>query len=148
MSVAVLISIHPKYCRKIFDGVKSLEIRKNFPILRPPFNCYVYETGGGGVVGEFTCRRGRGIPKIRWLDSIRKPLYPVDDEFLEKCCLTYEELENYMQGKEIIAWDVHCPVEYKEPRKLSEMKSREGKTITRAPQSWCYVEATGWEEQG
>ena len=41
---AVLISIHPEWCGKIFDGRKNLEFRKIVPNIEPPFKCYVYCT--------------------------------------------------------------------------------------------------------
>lgn len=83
MSKAVLISIRPKWCEKIIDGEKTIEVRKTRPKLAPPFKCYIYCTlqgsneffhddlGGdvakwnrgkwwdrkGKVIGEFTCDR-------------------------------------------------------------------------------------------
>ena len=41
---AVLISIHPKWCEKIFNGSKSIEVRKSRPSLDMPFKVYVYMT--------------------------------------------------------------------------------------------------------
>lgn len=77
MNKAVLMSIKPKYCEKIFNGEKTIEVRKRAPKLKPPFKVYVYctkpkfefedsfalyESGrfvqdlGGFVIGEFVCR--------------------------------------------------------------------------------------------
>lgn len=78
MSKAVLMSIQPKWCEKIVDGKKTIEVRKTRPKLETPFKCYIYctsvknmplmkyveihrKTGGklddwnGKVVGEFVC---------------------------------------------------------------------------------------------
>ena len=80
---AVLISIRPEWCSRIFSGWKTVEIRKTRPVsLKEPFKCYIYCTKGtkffcwkavdhlyfddrshnlfdrradGMVVGEFTC---------------------------------------------------------------------------------------------
>lgn len=41
---AVLISIRPVWCGKIFSGNKNLEFRKSKPYFQPPFKCYVYCT--------------------------------------------------------------------------------------------------------
>lgn len=41
---AVLISIRPVWCGKIFGGFKNLEFRKSKPYFPPPFKCYVYCT--------------------------------------------------------------------------------------------------------
>lgn len=73
---AVLLSIRPEWCQKIFRGEKTMEIRKNFPkdFQGQPFKCFIYCTKGqnagfrmepdgsllrldGTVIGEFTCDR-------------------------------------------------------------------------------------------
>lgn len=41
---AVLISIRPVWCGKIFGGFKNLEFRKSKPYFPQPFKCYVYCT--------------------------------------------------------------------------------------------------------
>lgn len=43
---ALLISIQPKWCGKIFGGEKNIEFRKSAPKLKPPFKAYVYCTAG------------------------------------------------------------------------------------------------------
>lgn len=79
---SIIISIHPKYCGKIFmyPCAKSIEIRKNKPRLELPFKCYIYCTkpntnksyeyleihnhengkiykANGNIIGEFTVDR-------------------------------------------------------------------------------------------
>ena len=44
MSKAVLISIRPKWCEKIINGGKTIEVRKTRPKLDTPFKCYIYCT--------------------------------------------------------------------------------------------------------
>lgn len=76
MSKAVMLSIRPKWCEKIANGEKTIEVRKTRPKLETPFKCYIYETQGwwkrdglrafrlgGRVIGEFTCDRIYGIGK-------------------------------------------------------------------------------------
>ena len=46
MSKAVLISIRPKWCEKIINGEKIVEVRKTRPKLQTPFKCYIYCTSG------------------------------------------------------------------------------------------------------
>ena len=41
---AVLMSIKPKWCEKIFSGKKTIEVRKIAPKLETPFKVYVYCT--------------------------------------------------------------------------------------------------------
>lgn len=78
---AVLMSIHPKWSEKIFNGEKTIEVRKTVPKLETPFTVYVYQTktrnagnafanhwsdclelpngefvnAGGKVIGSFVC---------------------------------------------------------------------------------------------
>jgi predicted transcriptional regulator len=44
MSNAVMISIRPKWCEKICNGEKTIEVRKTRPKLETPFKCYIYCT--------------------------------------------------------------------------------------------------------
>lgn len=75
MKKAVMVSIRPKWCEKITNGEKTIEVRKTRPKIDTPFKCYIYCTlpkyphedfivtdyprpqfyGGGKVIGEFTC---------------------------------------------------------------------------------------------
>ena len=44
MSKAVMLSIRPKWCEKIANGEKTIEVRKTRPKLETPFKCYIYCT--------------------------------------------------------------------------------------------------------
>lgn len=89
MSKAVMLSIRPKWCEKICNGEKTIEVRKTRPKLETPFKCYIYCTlqgcneffrvdlvgdvakwrrgkwadRKGNVIGEFTCDRIYKIDK-------------------------------------------------------------------------------------
>ena len=41
---AVLLSVKPKWCKLIFSGEKTIEVRKTAPKLETPFKAYVYCT--------------------------------------------------------------------------------------------------------
>lgn len=45
---AVLMSIKPKWCEKIFNGEKTIEVRKTAP-KEVPFKVYIYETKAGFI---------------------------------------------------------------------------------------------------
>ena len=68
MSKAVLISIRPEWCERIASKLKTVEVRKSRPKIKPPFKCYIYCTKfkygeilcfpqqkTGKVIGEFVC---------------------------------------------------------------------------------------------
>lgn len=41
---SILMSIRPEWCKKIFDGEKTIEVRKTRPLIDMPFKVYVYCT--------------------------------------------------------------------------------------------------------
>lgn len=43
-SLAVMASLHGEWCKKVFDGIKTVEVRKTRPRLEPPFTLYIYCT--------------------------------------------------------------------------------------------------------
>ena len=173
MSKSVLISIQPKWCEKIFNGEKSIEVRKNRPKLETPFKCYIYCTkpkyehedfirtdypkpqfyGGGKVIGEFTCDRIYGLA----------PLNHAPDDVEQQACLTREEIVRYLKGVGY-GWHISDPKIYNKPKELSEFSRpfencigkvcdefgcafcENGGHINRSPQSWCYVEGEDAKE--
>lgn len=188
---AVLISIRPKWCEKIINGDKTIEVRKTRPKLETPFKCYIYCTkdkhlafmqnrfgtkliacmdaetaipvggavGNGKIIGEFTCDR---IYELA-------PLNHAPDDVEKQACLTREEIVNYLKGTGY-GWHIFDLEIYNQPKELNEFrfppelyceKERCGscpcdqaadvngeysfdcewkRPLTRAPQSWCYVE--------
>ena len=155
---AVLMSIKPKWCEKIFSGEKTIEVRKVAPKLDPPFKVYVYRTkdkvgkaivnevlngvyGGGKVVGEFVCDKVRAyIPfGLRGFE-----LFP---EWLKEMCLSKEQLDKYGGLKTLYGWHITAPKLYDKPKGLSEFLTPSGTGdvwgnhyLSRPPQSWMYVE--------
>ena len=162
---AVMITIRPKWCEKIASGEKTIEVRKNKPLLGTPFKCYICCTlpryphedfittdypkpqfyGGGKVIGEFVCDR----------------IFPIDVydngcikdwnfECMWKACLPYEELATYIgREKRGYGWHISDLKIYDAPRELSEFvalrmcmvkNGLEVRPIDRPPQNWCYVE--------
>lgn len=164
MSKAVLISIQPKWCEKIANGEKTVEVRKTRPNLKTPFKCYIYRTKGtvkhlindkwvnmpvgGTVIGKFVCDR---ILDCR--DVLREPT-----------CLTLDDWLKYTDGHKgpVYAWHISDLQIYDTPKDLSEFIKpcendlyceicamysefqdkcgNKALTLSRPPQSWCYVE--------
>ena len=169
MSKSVLISIQPKWCEKIFNGEKSIEVRKSRPKLETPFKCYIYCTkpkyehedfirtdypkpqfyGGGKVIGEFVCDRAFQIDVLD-NGSIRNWNY----EHMERSCLSYEDVSVYIgREKRGYGWHISNLKIYNSPKKLDEFtglrETRFGMEpvgIKRPPQSWCYVEGEDAKE--
>lgn len=212
---AILMSIHPKWCEKIFNGEKTIEVRKTCPKLEPPFEVLVYctmpkerwsvghqifyndtlytlPTGelkigdalelradwmrkynednflNGKVIGSFVCDKVEEIPC--YLDAGTYPEYLIEKEELNKTCLSYDELFDYLNGKDGCGWHITEPKLFDKPRELREFSKFgykylggccvnyncpncidngwmqppeckiDGCFLTRPPQSWYYIE--------
>lgn len=139
MNASVIISIRPEWVQKIFDGEKTLELRKTMPKVKPPFRCYIYCTkaryphedflvtidqpiserpftghyGGGMVVAEFICS------EISRLD-VPFPAYweEVDQDALKAACLTYGQAHDYLGHRSGYAWHISELKIYAEPKNV------------------------------
>ena len=49
---SVMISIHPKWCKLIANGKKTVEVRKTKPKIKTPFKCYIYCTNAAPYLVE------------------------------------------------------------------------------------------------
>ena len=158
---AVLMSIKPKWCHLIANGAKTVEVRKTKPKLGTPFKCYIYCTKkntrnphelleyhtddgkirkmNGMVIGEFVCDQ-----IYQWSSANVEGLNISKDEITKMSCLTEDELFRYEYSSEpkegclylfgLYAWHISNLTIYKRPKEVSTLG------ISRAPQSWCYVE--------
>ena len=145
MSKAVMISIRPKWCEKIVNGEKTVEVRKTRPKLNTPFRCYIYCTlqgcneffrvdlvgdvakwrrgkwadRKGNVIGEFTCDR------IDRLAPANEPygIYDIDDDYVLQTCLENGALWDYGHGTLLYGWHISNLKIYDTPKELSEFKT-------------------------
>ena len=161
---AVLLSVKPKWCKLIFSGEKTIEVRKTAPKLETPFKVYVYQTkhkgksivsealntvyGGGTVIGSFVCDK---VYKIVPDGEYYSNGYDIDDDMLSETCLGRGYLTGYGLGYTLYGWHVTDLKIYDKPKELGEFRKvcLNGKCsdciyeeckITRPPQSWCYVD--------
>lgn len=176
MNEAVLISIRPEWCDRIIGGEKTIEIRKTRPKINTPFRCYIYMSAGdyehrkngwttavispkGNVydgaqmiIGEFVCDDIFSAAKTGVTNSGEKPTYKIGVN-LKCAAMTYEQLEEYAQGRIIYGWHISDLKIYDTPKELSEFwaericaRGTEREDCTgcwdcrkKPPQSWCYV---------
>ncbi len=136
---SVLISIQPKWCELIARGKKTVEVRKTKPKLETPFKVYIYETQGRyedlrdcrtfkfwdirqKVIGEFVCDRIYEIGydyfypcgyEVSMGEISRKELY-------EKSCLSFNQMDNYLNMELGYGWHISNLVIYDKPRELGE----------------------------
>ena len=183
---AIMISIKPKWCAKIMNGEKTIEIRKTMPKCDLPIDVYIYCTWGTGkyhqmmkqfgeyhfnkniggycgfngkVVAKFTLNKVEEILPFEEYESPFGMAYKLTKDkivFCQKAQLTYDEYNHYLKGKkgyaihisdleifdrpkDLIEFSVRCP---KADIKFNGVKGKmlAMKQLTKAPQSWCYVE--------
>ena len=133
MSKAVLISIRPKWCEKIVNGKKTIEVRKTRPKLQTPFKCYIYctrdkhlafmqnQTGTnliacmdvdaaipvGGSIGNGKVIGEFICDRIDRLAPADEPygIYDIGDDYVLQTCLENGALWDYGHGTPMItAW--------------------------------------------
>lgn len=125
--VEILMSIQPKWCKKILDLEKKWELRTTKPKWAPPFLVYIYQTENGGVIGAFICDE----IDYEFADNLT-------EEWLRDTCVSLEEAEKYADGRILYKWRIRSLIEYSAPRPL------EIYGLKQPPQGWCYVE-TQWK---
>ncbi len=163
MSKAVLISIRPKWCEKIVNGDKTIEVRKTRPKMDTPFKCYIYCTlpkyphedfiatnyprpqfyGGGKVVGEFTCDRIDWITHIGYTGIPNLVETRICDAatmrtspvggLLNAACLTPKMLNDYLAWGDGYGWHISDLRIYDETRELSEFTGLRNTRFGAAP---------------
>lgn len=146
MSQAVLISIRPKWCSKIANGEKTIEVRKTRPKLQTPFKVYIYCTHGPDMLwilhpedrklfpekptAVFTAKdacglypgNGKVIGEFT-CDRIYElaPLNHAPDDVEKQACLTREEIVNYLKGTGY-GWHISDFKLYDKPLPLNTFK--------------------------
>ena len=118
----ILISIQPKWVAKILDLSKRWEMRKTIPKAKGPFRVFIYQTEGGGVVGEFVCDSFTEVDPGE-----------ITKRILTDTQLTKQEALEYADGKTVYLWRIRSLVDYPAPKPLSAYG------LDRPPQSWCYL---------
>lgn len=123
----ILISVKPQYANPIVDGIKTVELRKRFPLdLEIGTRLFIYSSfPEKKVIGE--CR----VKKIE-----RLPISILWNRYSSKALIEWEDFSSYFAGHEQgIAIHIHSEKRYKRPISLPEVNP----DITQAPQSYRYL---------
>ena len=170
----ILMSIKPEWVAKILNGEKTIEIRKRFPKDYVGW-VYIYCTkdkkyanlinrGGfltGMVVARFWCDKVERLYEYQ-VDGYGSDYEIASDtleqeELLKECCLTYDQLSDYLgdinNGCAIHITNLEI---FEKPKEISEFKHLlkgnkldhsidainifGGVPLTHSPQSYCYIE--------
>ena len=126
MTKAILLSIHPKWTKLIYEGKKTIEWRKNLT-KNDSSVVFIYETSPvKKVTGAFSIN---GAIEVDFSDS-DFDLFKWQDG-----CVPLDELKKYQgKSKSLYGWLIAVPKRFKIPKTLADFG------LKRAPQSWQYVE--------
>lgn len=129
----IILSIHPKWAKLIYEGKKTIEWRKNTPSEDFIDKVFLYETAPvKKITGCFIYDHYYSL-----VFGVTKDGKPADgaEVLVERGCVPIEELKKYAgNNKEIFAWKFYKVRKFDMPKTLEEFN------IKRPPQSWCYTE--------
>lgn len=138
---AVILSLRPQWCEKIFNGSKSIEVRKSRPSIPTPFKVYVYQTkfkggrgkindilndmrnfayGGGKVIGSFVCDSTTRYNCDKDYDEYFIAGYIGAYMPFKEMCLTNKNLIEYGKGDALYGWHITEPKLFDKPRDITE----------------------------
>ena len=139
---AVLMSLKSKWLAAILNGEKTVEVRKRAPLYPQPFKVYLYctkEYHDANDYLEIHCPDGKIYPAhgkvcgevecVSIVDMIPPYYYSQNGTGM-----SFEALDHYAGGKKLSYMALRNPTIYDKPKELSDFG------LSRAPQSWQYVE--------
>lgn len=165
---AILLSIRPNWCKLIWSGMKTVEVRKTRPKLETPFKVYIYCTGreewimklpktgaqkmSSRVIGEFTCNYIAPIFRYApWIPGEPAKLYArcadghcrkgYTDQLLRDACLNRADVEKYfgdLNGLAGYGWRISDLKIYDKPKSILDFHRAVDKT-----ELWCEKCAIG-----
>lgn len=161
------------YCTKGKPYLYRVDDDDNFELtntLRPKVDGYVkdYNEQNGKVIGEFICDKVYPIKNRGSSFSVADEEQSVTNEIARQSCLYYDDMVSYFGNKDGFGWHISDLKIYDNPKELSEFfkpcpTKEKGdclscdcladndyggictNNLTRAPQSWQYIEDLGEE---
>lgn len=129
----IILSIHPKWAKLIYEGNKTVEWRKSQPLyskfeFQQIDKVFIYETTPVcRVTGYFILEGFRGV-NLKYDSGYNQQL-------MYRGCVSHEELLKYQGGlNNLVAWLIEQAVKFDSPKPLEEFG------LKRPPQSWYYTE--------
>lgn len=133
-----IVSIRPKWVKKIVNREKTIEVRKSAP-KEVPFKAYIYCSYGndkenymlgrrGKVIGEFVCDKvdeykfHEGLTEFNsmGLPSRIYGSYLIFADDYKSMCLSYDEVKSYGKGETLYGWHISDLKIYDKPKELNE----------------------------
>lgn len=124
----IVLAIHPKWARLIYEGKKTIEWRKSFPKNNEIDKVFLYETAptkritGFFTLNEIQCLLVSSVCAQPW-------------EIIERGCVPLPDLVKYRENVDCIyGWQIN------KVERFAENKNIDDFGLKRPPQSWCYTE--------
>jgi hypothetical protein len=133
---AVMLSLRPQWCEKIFNGSKTIEVRKSRPSIPTPFKVYVYMTKHkwifkllpflknrfAKVIGSFVCDKIYDITPVPYYEETCG--YKIPQAVIDDSCLTAHDIIIYLTRKDTrvnaYGWHISDLKIYDKPKELGE----------------------------
>ena len=135
----IILSIHPKWAKLIYEGKKTIEWRKSQPLFskfefQKIDKVFFYETSPVRNITGFA-----EISRYTDFDALTFYKYKYKDEecetLIKRGRVSIEDLVKYQgSSEELIGWEIEKAVKFDTPKSLEEFG------LKRAPQSWQYTE--------
>ena len=183
MIKAIMISDKPRYCAKIMNGEKTIEVRRNkalvsaiqkligengyadiyvycskdksdketLKFMRGRYGCMKNYDPYDKVIFKFRCYK---VEEISWQMGVYQLEQQGFNDFLDKCCLGFCEIKNYLNRKNGYAIHISDLEIFDKPKELCEFESTKQHLVdvgqiqpilqnirlTKAPKNFCYIE--------
>lgn len=119
----ILMSIKPKYSKKIFSGDKKYEFRRKISKLKVDKIIVYSSSPEKRVMGE-----------VEVLNIVSKPINELWKLTKKYAGISYNDFENYFEGCDVAhAYELGKITKYKKPKNLLDFN------ISFSPQSYVYV---------
>lgn len=124
----VVLSVRPHYSEKIFKGIKTVELRRRFPVAAPKgITAYIYSTS--------PVRAMVGSTEIK--DVVKLPVADIWKKFGKMAQIDRKDFDEYFSGlREGFALKISNARSFTRPIDLSELRERFG---FEPPQSFLYA---------
>lgn len=126
----IILSIKPKFANEIYNGNKSVELRKKIGSkFRPNVKVYIYSSSPESKISGYAY-----IQEIQTL-SVQQ----IKNLHLDNACISQSDFDSYYEGHDsgVLLW-LYGVIKYETGVSLAQLKE---KGLT-APQSFCYVPNT------
>lgn len=139
---SVMVSIDAEDCTKLFNGRKTLDMRKSMPAIQLPIRCYIccknpqrtseklWKTSKGSyyidtianssqdnccngkIIGEYVCKSVTPYLYQLWNEGTEQQLHMIYDKDLKSACMSFNQFKKYAGRSNVYGWHISDVIEY------------------------------------